>query len=68
MGCGLAEQARGAQGRALEPERHAEERRLAAAVRAGNGDELARLDREVDVAEHRRPAGVGERDAAERDG
>ena len=41
--------------RPLEPEREPQQRRLAAAVRAGDRDELARLDREIRRA--RAPAG-----------
>src|SRR5207248_3645446 len=40
----------------LQPEHGAYERRLAGAVRAEHGDELARLDGERDVAPDRRPA------------
>ena len=57
---GLAEEQRAARGRPLEPEHEPDERRLAAAVGAGDRDELAPLDGEVDVREHR-PAAVRRR-------
>ena len=44
---GLAEEERLARRRPLEPERKAHQRRLAAAVRPGDRDELARFDGEV---------------------
>ena len=40
----------------LQPEDHAEQRRLAGAVGADQAGELARADREADVVEHRPPA------------
>ena len=48
----LAEEQHRARRRPLEPEHEPQQRRLAAAVRAGDRDELALLDREVDVREH----------------
>jgi hypothetical protein len=44
----------------LEAEDETKQRRLAAAVWPRNGHELARLDREVHVAEHERPLSVRE--------
>ena len=63
----LAEEVRVTARRPLDPEGEAQERRLATAVRAGDGDELAGRDREVDVAQHERPASVAEPDTAEID-
>ena len=63
----LAEEERLARRRPLEPERQPHQRRLAAAVRTGDRDELARLDGELDVLEHRPAAVVGERDVAQLD-
>ena len=57
---GLAEERCRSRLRLLEPEQDAQQRRLAAAVRAGHRDELALVDGEVDVAKHRRPARIGE--------
>ena len=54
--------------RLLEAQRQAHERRLAAAVRARDRDELARLDGEVDALEHGPAAVVRERDVAQFDG
>ena len=51
----------------LEPKREPEERRLAAAVRAGDRDELAGGDLQLDVVEHRRPLRIGEVDVVELD-
>ena len=62
---GLTEERCRSRLRLLEAEQDAEQRRLAAAVRAGHGDELALVDGQADVAEHRRPAWVGEGDALE---
>ena len=63
----LAEHAHGALARALEPEHEPQQRRLAAAVRPRDRDELARRDRERDVLEHADPGPVAERDAVELD-
>ena len=51
----------------LEAESQAHQRRLAAAVRPGDRDELAGLNREAHVLEHRAAAVVGERDVAQLD-
>ena len=48
--------------RPLEAEREPEQGRLAAAVRAGDRDELALLDAQVDVLQHLRPLAVREVD------
>ena len=64
---GLAEHAHGALARALEPEHEPQQRRLAAAVRPCDRDELARRDRERDVLEHADAGPVAERDAVELD-
>ena len=48
----LAVQQRRPSRRSLETEHDADERRLAAAVRTGDGDELALAEREIDVLEH----------------
>jgi hypothetical protein len=61
----LPEEPRLTPGRLLEPERDAQERRLAASVRTGDRDELTRADREIDVLQDERPSGIGERDAIE---
>ncbi len=53
--------------RALEPEREAQQRRLAAAVRPGDPDERPLLDGERDVLERRGTAPIGERDVLELD-
>ena len=58
---GLAEEERRPLARALEPEHDPHERRLAAAVRAGDGDELALAECEVDVLEHALARPVPER-------
>ena len=58
---GLAEEERVPGERALEPEREPDQRRLAAAVRARDGDELALLDPQVDVVQDGRAVPVGER-------
>ena len=63
----LAEHAHRARARALEPEHEPEQRRLAAAVRAGDRNELARRDRERDILEHADAGPVAERDAVELD-
>ena len=49
----------------LQPQGEPEERRLAASVGAGDGDELAGLDAEIDVAKHGPVPVVGERDTVE---
>ena len=49
------------------PSASAHQRRLAAAVRPGDRDELARLDGEADVLEHGPAPVVGERDVAQLD-
>jgi hypothetical protein len=64
---GLAEEAHAAGCRPLEPEREAEQRRLAAAVRAGDGDELAGGDDQIDVAQNRLPVQIREVDVLELD-
>ena len=61
----LAEERTSPARRPLEAEREPQQRRLAAAVRAGDRDELALLDAQVDVSQHRRPLAVGEVDAVE---
>ena len=61
----LAEEQHASARRPLEPEREPQQRRLAAAVRAGDRDELAVLDAQVDAGEHRPAARVGEVDAVE---
>ena len=63
----LAEEEGLARRRPLEAEREAHQRRLAAAVRSGDRDELARLDGEVHVLEHGTASVVGERDVAQLD-
>ena len=63
----LSEQAHVARRRARETEGEPHERRLAAAVRPGHRDELALLDREVDVREHRLTGAVREADLRELD-
>ena len=52
-------------GRFLEPHNEPDERRLAAAVRARDRDELAPVDLEVDVAQHGRAVPVGKRRTVE---
>ena len=64
----LAEEERAPQRRPLEAEDEPHERRLAAAVRAGDRDELALADPERDVLEHALARPVAERDAVELDG
>jgi hypothetical protein len=64
---GLAEEERGSLDRPLEPEDDSHECRLAAAVRARDGDELALADAEVDVFEDALSGPVTERDALELD-
>src|SRR5204862_3240382 len=49
----------------VEARDEADERRLAAARRADEGDELARLDRQAHVPEHRLVFVVGEADVLE---
>ena len=51
---------------ALEAEDDADEGGLPAAVRPGDGDELALLDAQVDPLEHPLPGAVPERDPVER--
>ena len=63
----LAEEERLARRRPLETEHEAHQRRLAAAVRAGDRDELACFDSEVHVREHGAATVVGERDVAQLD-
>ena len=58
--CRLAEHEGVPSRRALEPNGDAEERRLAPAVRTGDGDELPCIHLELDVVQDLRPAGVGE--------
>ena len=67
MGGGLAEDPREPLLRTLEPEHDPKERRLPATVGAGDRDELARLDRQVNVAEHRRSSRIRELDVREFD-
>ena len=64
----LAEQPHLTARRALEAEREPEQRRLAAAVRAGDRDELAGLDAQRDVVEHARALRVREVDVLELEG
>jgi hypothetical protein len=64
----LAEQQRVASRRVLEPDGNAEERRLATAIRAGDGDELSGLYLEVDVVQDLGPTRVGEAHVTELDG
>ena len=63
----LAEHAHAALARALEPEHEPQQRRLAAAVRPRDRDELARCDGERDVLEHPDARPVAERDVVELD-
>jgi hypothetical protein len=63
----LAEEERFTTRRLLESEQDPKQRRLAAAVRAGDRDELADADAEVDVAQHGRTVPVCERDLPELD-
>jgi hypothetical protein len=63
----LAEEQDPPAARPLEAEQQPQQRRLAAAVRAGDGDELAPLDHQVDVLEDGPAAGVGERHALKLD-
>jgi hypothetical protein len=58
---GLAVQERGAGGRPLEAEEHADECRLSTAVRPGDGDELPLPDPEIDVLEHELAGSKAER-------
>ena len=55
-------------GGALEPEREAQQCRLAAAVRPGDPDERSLLDGEGDALERGRTAPIRERDVLELDG
>ena len=64
----LTEQQRRACSRLLQPEQDAHQRRLPPAVRAGDRDELALAEPEVDVLEHALPRAVAERDSVELDG
>ena len=64
----LAVQERRARTGSFEPEEDAHERRLAAAVGACDGDELAFAECEVDVLEHVLTGPVPERDVAQLDG
>src|SRR5690606_5425858 len=57
----------GSLGRVDEAAHELGHRRLSRTGRADDGDALARGQLEVDVAEHARPARVGERDAAQLD-
>src|SRR3954454_3045050 len=65
---GLAEEGRLAFHRLLETECDAQEGRLAASVWAGDGDELAAPDLEVDAAQDLGPAGIRERDVLQLNG
>src|SRR5918992_1244249 len=56
-----------ARGRVVEAGKEVEQRRLAGARRAADGDDLARSDGEVDAAQHLRAAAVGEADGRELD-
>ena len=64
---GSAEHEHASRGGALEPEREAQQRRLAAAVRPGDPDERPVLDGERDALERGRTAPIGERDVLELD-
>ena len=64
---GLAVEQREAARRPLQAEHEPHERRLAAPVRPGHGDELAGGDAEVDVLQHVAAALVRERDAPQLD-
>ena len=61
----LAEEPDLAAVRPLEPEREPEQGGLPAAVRARDGDELARFDRQIEAREDRRPVPVPEGHVAE---
>ena len=63
----LAVQECNALARSLEPEEDPHERRLTASVRAGDRDELALAEREVDSLEHALPGPIAEGDASELD-
>ena len=52
----------------LQPEDEAKQRRLAAAVRPGDRDELAALDGELHVTQHGRTVPVGKRHMLEANG
>ena len=65
--CRRSEDPHGSRRRALETEHEAEQRRLAPAVRAGDRDELAGVDRERDILENTNAGPVAERDAVELD-
>jgi hypothetical protein len=53
--------------RTLQAQNEPDQSRLAAAVWAGDGDELALLDAQVDLAKHGRAVSVRERDVAKLD-
>ncbi len=63
--CRLAIESRSPLGRALEPEQNSDERRLAAAVRPGDRDELSFPEHEIDFLEDPLSRPVAERDAGE---
>ncbi len=63
----LAEDAHRSRDRTLETEHEPEKRRLAAAVRPGDRDELSGADLERDVLEDANAGPVAERDAVELD-
>jgi hypothetical protein len=63
----LAEEQRPTSRRLLEPDGNAQERCLAAAVRTGDSDELARFDLEIDVVQDLGPTRVGEADVTQFD-
>jgi hypothetical protein len=65
--CRLAEEQRGTCGRPLEAEQDAHQRRLAAAVRSGDGDELALAQLEIDVLEDALTRPVAEGHPCEQD-
>jgi hypothetical protein len=67
LACWLAEEQCLAPRRVLEPDGNAQEGRLAAAVRAGDGHELASFDLEIDVVEDLGPTRVGEAHVTEID-
>ena len=66
--CRFSEEERLASSRLLEPDGDAQKRRLAAAVRPCDGDELAGLDLEVDVVQYLGPTRVREADVTQLDG
>ena len=63
----LPEEAHLAAGRPLQTEREPEQRRLPAAVRACERDELPGLDLEIDIEKDRLPREVAELDVRELD-